>query len=724
MEQTERVNFPTPCNTPRPIRTSEQTRRFAARSLAGEYGRETLAHPAIVREIPNFFDLPVSRRAEICYLSIAEQAPVRHVEGELLVGAATLGTAIRHRIPFTVDPKEESVFWSYSHLTANFDRVLREGTDSFRRRIAARMEQPCTQEQTEFLKSLQYMLDALGVYHKRYMQLLEQREAAAQTQEQKAYYADLRENLALVPFAPPKTFRQGLQALWFTFSFIRLCGSWPGIGRIDVMLNGLLEADLAAGRITQEQARELTAHFFIKGCEWVNLEFRGSGDGQHYQNIVLGGIDESGKDQCGPMTRLVLEIVEEFPIGDFPIAVRVNEQTPKWMYELMARVIRHGSGVVAIYNEKVVLQSLVNTGYDEKEATHFANDGCWEVQIPGKTRFAYYPRDLYKVYQDCALCLDGREIVEHPDFESLYAAFLQGMRELVDWFEGAADGFILKPENMPIPALIALFEDSCIEHACDYECGGPVYVVCSLHVGGIPDIANSMLAVKKLVYEEKKVTLSELIGILKNDWQGHEDLRQYVRGAYQYYGNDSDEVDGLVTRIIHDYCAEMEKVPQRCGVIRTAGISTFGRQIDWKDTRFAHAHGFRCGDILAGNISPTPSTDCKGATAIIRSCCKADYTELRGGTTLDIRLDPTCVNGAEGLEAIEGLLRGFCTLGGYFMQVDVVDTEVLREAQKHPEQYQSLAVRVSGWSARFVTLDEDWQRMIIERTEQEMAPKR
>ena len=715
------VIFPTPCKTPRPIRLSAATRAFADRSLRGEYGREALKNPPIFDDIPDFFEKSQTERAALCYGGIASRAPLRLVPGELLCGAATLGTAISHKIPYRVDKnkEDEMVFWSNSHLTANFDRVLREGTDSFCARIAARRKQPCTEKEKDFLGALDAMLDALGVYHARYMEALLAKQTAAATAEEAEHYRVLRETLQTVPFAPPQSFRQGLQSLWFTFSFIRLCGSWPGIGRIDVMLNDLLQKDLDSGALTLDEARELVAHFFIKGCEWVNLEFRGTGDGQHYQNIVLGGINEDGIDQCGPMTRLVLEVVEELPIADFPIAVRLHRKTPKDIYQLMARVIRHGSGVVAVYNEEVVLKTLAATGYDAKTASHFANDGCWEVQIPGRTRFAYYPRDLYAVYQNEALCMDGRAVVEYPDFEAFYAAYHRGMQGLVEWFQSAADSFI--SNELPIVALIALFEDSCIENARDYECGGPDYVVCSLHVGGVPDIANSMLAVRKLVFEEKRLTLSELVEILKNNWEGHEDLRQYVRGAYSYYGNDCDEADLLVCRIIHDYCAEMAKVKKRCGVIRTAGISTFGRQVDWKDTRFAHAHGFRRGDILAGNISPTPSTDVNGATAIIRSCCKADYSELLGGTTLDLRLDPTCVNGEEGIGAIEGLLRGFCALGGYFMQVDVVDTAVLREAQKHPEQYQSLAVRVSGWSARFVTLCDEWQQMIIERSEQGLS---
>ena len=702
----------------RPIRCSEDTRRFAWDSLHAVYGTDTKKTPSVsMDDLPGFAEMPPYARYDACVRRIAERAPIRICPGELLCGAATLGSAISHVVPATFGG--QIVTSSVSHLTCGFDRVLREGLDSYLDRIHDRMRRPCTEEEKTFLASLENVVESLRVWHARYMEELERRENAAGSESEKAHYRALRENLRDVPFKKPATFRQGLQSLWFLFAFTRLCGNWPGIGRIDAMLGGLLERDLASGALTLEEARELVAHFWIKGCEWICLDGRGSGDAQHYQNIVLGGINEDGIDQCGPMTRLVLEVVEELPIADFPIAVRLNRKTPKDIYQLMARVIRHGSGVVAVYNEEVVLKTLAATGYDAKTASHFANDGCWEVQIPGRTRFAYYPRDLYAVYQNEALCMDGRAVVEYPDFEAFYAAYHRGMQGLVEWFQSAADSFI--SNELPIVALIALFEDPCIENARDYECGGPDYVVCSLHVGGIPDIANSMLAVRKLVFEEKRLTLSELVEILKNNWEGHEDLRQYVRGAYSYYGNDCDEADLLVCRIIHDYCAEMAKVKKRCGVIRTAGISTFGRQVDWKDTRFAHAHGFRRGDILAGNISPTPSTDVNGATAIIRSCCKADYSELLGGTTLDLRLDPTCVNGEEGIGAIEGLLRGFCALGGYFMQVDVVDTAVLREAQKHPEQYQSLAVRVSGWSARFVTLCDEWQQMIIERSEQGLS---
>ena len=155
-------------------------------------------------------------------------------------------------------------------------------------------------------------------------------------------------------------------------------------------------------------------------------------------------------------------------------------------------------------------------------------------------------------------------------------------------------------------------------------------------------------------------------------------------------------------------------------VVFPSGVSTFGRQIEWAPGRLAVPFGYRHGDILSGNASPTPGTDTEGATAAVRSYCKADLCRQTTGAALDIRLFPGTVDGENGVRALEGLLRGFLTLGGYFMQIDVIDADVLRRAQEDPDRYKTLSVRVSGWNARFVTLNREWQEMIIERTEQKI----
>ncbi len=716
MNTTDEIRFYSPMKEGRPIRTSEKTRQFAKESLDGKYGREALKTPFVT--LTDTDGLSPRQLYDCAITEIASGAPLRIVTDEdgavqeLLCGAATLGAAIRHVVPATVDGTN-AVCGSVSHLTCNFDRVVREGMDVYRSRILSRMEDASlTALQREVLQSQLNAWNAMKTYHTRYLDLLSVRMEQAKNDTEKAHCKALYDTLSCVPFAPAKTFRQGVQSIWFTFSFIRLCGNWPGIGRMDLMLEDLYQNDLAAGILSEDEARELLAHFFIKGCEWIHLSDRGSGDAQHYQNLVLGGVDENGIDRTGDVTRLMLEIVEEFPIADFPIAVRVGHASPAWIKTKMAEVIRHGSGVVAMYNEDLIIDSLVGFGYDLREARQFANDGCWEIQIPGRTRFIYRPMDLYGMFLREVLCLDADVPADYTDFDAMYAVFREKMDAVLDGFHADADHFFGDSPS----GVIDLFEDGCIEKARAYHNGGPVYNAFSPHFGGIPDTANAMYAIEKLVFEEKRISFAEFMQILKDNWEGHEPLRQYVRNHYTYYGNDSDAVDGIAARIIHDFVEDCRRVECRNDVLRPPGISTFGRQIEWREQRPASPHGFFRGDILAGNISPTPSTDMAGATAIIRSACKADYSRLTCGTVLDIKLDPKAVSGERGVTAIEGLLGAFLSLGGFFLQIDVVDNAVLLDAQAHPENHQSLAVRISGWSARFVTLDKNWQDMVIARS--------
>ena len=207
-----------------------------------------------------------------------------------------------------------------------------------------------------------------------------------------------------------------------------------------------------------------------------------------------------------------------------------------------------------------------------------------------------------------------------------------------------------------------------------------------------------------------------MMDILKNNWEGAEVLRRYALNQYQYFGNDNDEVDFLARDIVTSFAAFCAQQDGICGYRFPAGVSTFGRQIEWSPYRFATPYGKKAQEILAGNFSPTPGTDKEGATAIIKSYCKTNLKKTVNGAALDIKFLPSVVNNEHGLDAIISLLKGFVTLGGFFMQLDIADTALLKAAQEKPEDYQTLSVRVSGWNARFVTLNKQWQDMIIAQT--------
>ncbi|MBQ8525152.1 MAG: hypothetical protein IJ460_00305 [Clostridia bacterium] len=268
--------------------------------------------------------------------------------------------------------------------------------------------------------------------------------------------------------------------------------------------------------------------------------------------------------------------------------------------------------------------------------------------------------------------------------------------------------------NNPCTA-VSLFEQSCIEKGLSYKEGGTVYNVISPHIGGLPDAVNSLYAIKKAVFEDKIISFTDFMRILKNNWENEEALRKRILSNYTYFGNDCDEVDEIAVKILNDFSDMCKTYDEKTPIRFVSGVSTFGRQIEWAPSRIATPFGRKQGEILSGNLSPTPGTDHNGAAAIIKSYCKADLKKQYTGAALDIGFVPSSIDNDNAITAIAGLIKGFVLLGGHFMQIDTVDKATLTEAQKHPENYQNLSVRVSGWNARFVTMSKEWQDMIIER---------
>lgn len=708
------MEFYTSSKEKRPIRLCEDTRKFAYESLNHKYGLDTKKNPCVTLDhLENFELMTDLEKHDAAIREIVTKAPIRICDEEKISGAATLGNAIGHVMPVTYQNK--TVIGSVSHLTIDFPTVLKYGIRHLREQVLISLEKYRGTEKEAFIKSCISCLDSFDIWHSRYLEALK---------DMPGYEENYR-NLLRVPMEPAENFYEAVQSIWFTFAFVRLCGNWPGIGRIDAMLGPYLKNDLAEGKITLEEAREILAHLFIKGCEWVSGGNYGSGDAQHYQNIVLAGVDENGQEVTNEVTYLVLDILEELGISDFPTTIRVNANSDEKLLRRVAEVMRHGGGILAVYNEDLILEALTGYGYPLTEARQFANDGCWEVQIPGKTYFLYSPFDSLQILQHETLKDYGPDI-DFVDFEALYECYIANLKIQVERiFEDWESNFLSTgvpnkdwnwKKSMPC-TIVSLFEQGCIEKGLSYFEGGPIYNVASPHIGGLPDTVNSLYAIKKLVFEERKLSLQEFMEILQNNWEGEEILRQYVLNTYQYYGNDNDEVDSLAARLVDDFGKMCRELDGRCGYNFPAGISTFGRQLDWLPGRNASPHGRKKGEVLAGNMSPTPGTDKEGATAIIKSYCKADLRKMVTGAALDIKLLPSSVKGEDGLEAMISLIRGFAALGGFFMQLDVVEVETLREAQKRPDDYQTLSVRVSGWNARFVTLNEEWQNMIIEQTE-------
>lgn len=706
------MEFFTSSQFKRPVRLSEETRQFAYQSLGHKYGLDTRKSPAVsLDDIENFEGLPELEKYNAAIYEIVTKAPIRICENEKISGSATLGNAIAHLVPAKYYGND--LWKSISHLTVDFETVVKKGVNYIKSKVEETLKTYSGTDREPFLKSCAHCIRCMEIYHERYMSELKGKDG----------YKQNYENLKRVPFEKATSFYEAVQSIWFTFSFIRLCGNWPGIGRIDFLLGEYLEKDLKDGKITIDEAREILAHFFIKGCEWICGGNYGSGDAQHYQNIVLAGIDEDGNEITNTVTYLVLDILEELGISDFPTTVRINKNTDERLLRRVAEVIRFGGGIIAVYNEDLILKSLTDYGYALNEARKFANDGCWEIQIPGKTYFTYQPFDALAILQKSTLEDYGN--VSFNSFEELYDKYVIDLRNTVNQLKKITHGrFCEKSESdkewkwkNSIPCtVVSIFEEGCIEKGLSYMEGGPVYNVVSPHIGGLPDTVNSLYAIKKLVFDDKRVEFKELMHILKNNWEGHEDLRRTAMNAYSYFGNDNDEVDKIASCLVSAFADICDDTSHNAGFMTPAGISTFGRQIEWAKNRLATPFGKKANDILSGNYSPTPGTDKEGATALIRSLCKSDLKRMVSGAAVDIKLLPAYADNENGVSAIASLIKGFVMLGGHFMQPDIADAELLKKARENPEDYQNLSVRVSGWNARFVTLNKEWQDMIIERS--------
>ncbi len=687
-------------------RLSPDTHELSQQALSGQWGRQIknadFALPASAAS------LSMNMQYAQATMAAAQNAPVCINPDCLLVGSATLDEGRRHLTPLLTSVK------SVSHTTIGFDKVLKYGYKGIREKINERLSRGGLDAGgVDLLNSMLVCLDAADIWHVRYLAGLQEKIAQSSGQEKDTYTA-VYEALKNVPQNPPHNFHEAVQSLWFSFAFQKLMGNWSGLGRIDEMLGPYLKNDLDKGVITKDQARELLAHFWILGCEWTTCAESGSGDAQYYQNVILGGIDESGNEITNEVTYLVLDVVEELHISDFPIAVRINRNTPEKLLGRIAEVQRLGGGMVAVYNEEVVIDGLVKFGYNIKDARRFTNDGCWEVLIPGQTAFIYSPMDMLAVMQNAL----GANLSDELSFDDVYAKFLDGLSEVYNGHIARSQQRWYDKENkLPCP-LLSILVDDCIERAKDYNNRGAKYCVFSPHMGGMADVANSFIVLKELVYEQKTLTLSEFCSIVNNDWQGQESLRRLVLDRIEAYGNDNEQSDSMMVKVFNDYTGIVGSQKSADGVLMPAGISTFGREIEWLKNRKATFSGHKVGDVLATNFSPTPDSDKKGPTAAIKSYCKMDFTRCPGGATLEIKLHPASVTGDNGKDAMVSLIKTFQKLGGWYMQTDVVDSALLIDAQKHPEKYQNLPVRVAGWSARFATLNKQWQDMIINRTQQ------
>lgn len=575
-------------------------------------------------------------------------------------------------------------------------------------------------EKTRFLDSVIIVLEAAINWAKRYAKLAHEMAERENNQARRRELETIAKNCEWVPENPPRTLLEALQCYWLIHlivNFIELPMVGDGI-RFDVCFNPYYEKDLKEGRITREQAQELVECIFVKSQETGFLHppvWSGAGGGAiGFQTITIGGTDSEGNDVTNEISYIVLDAMKSVRTVTPPLALRWHDKIPKKLIDKAIEVLATGMPQPAFFNDKVNIPRLVSLGIPLSDARNYSINNCMVPTIPGKNlnhRSAWanavpLPKLLYEV-----LISKGEEV---KSVEELIDVFIENygirIRKLV-FLSNIADS--LYRQYVPRPFLSAMLDES-IERAQDIREWNYNPDYRDVVILGLNNVADSIAAIKKLVFDEKKISMKELLTALKNNWEGYEEIRRMCLEAPKF-GNDDDYVDLISREVAKRVTQETMKCKTNLGTPVIPDGTVASAFWLWGKICEATPDGRKAGETLHdGSVSPVGGRDYKGPTAVLKSVSKVDPLNS-WNHLLNQNFMPQYLEGYNA-EVFAQYLRTWADLGIHHIQFSVVGRETLEEAQKHPEKHSNLMVRVCGYSAYFVDLSKDLQDSIIART--------
>ncbi len=550
--------------------------------------------------------------------------------------------------------------------------------------------------------------------------------------------AELRliaETCARVPAHAPRTFHEALQTYWFIhLGTITELNGWDAMspGHLDRHLAPFYERDCAAGILDRERAKELLSCFWIKvnntpAPPKVGVTAAESGTYNDFTNINLGGLKSDGRDGSSEVTFMILEVLDELRLLQPQANVQVSARTPDRILKAACRVIRNGSGYPSLFNADEVILAQTAMGKSLVDAREGGTSGCVETGCFGKEAYILHgylntPKILELALNGGVDPLTGKRIGlptrKIADFESLYAEFESQLRHIVDWKVKVSEYLDeLYGTRMPAPFLSVYIAD-CVQKGVDYYSGGARYNTDYIQCVGLGTVTDSFAVLKKHVFEDGRYSLDELRAALAADWNSRDVMRAEIVNHTAFFGNDEDYADDIAIRVVESLIAAIEgRKSWRGGVYHVDMLSTtchvyFGLKTG------ATPDGRKAFSPQSDGTSPSHGADRRGPTAVMKSLGKLDQART-GGTLLNQRFLPAAIAGEVGLESMVQLVRGYFRMGGHHVQFNVVDEATLRDAQRRPENYRNLLVRVAGYSDYFVDLDRNHQEEIISRTAQE-----
>lgn len=520
--------------------------------------------------------------------------------------------------------------------------------------------------------------------------------------------ADGREDVAAVleqvPRYPARTFHEALQFIRIINFAAWLEGNYHvTMGRFDLYCWPYLEADLAAGRITEDKALELLADFFLAFNKDTDLYYS-IYRGDNGQSFTLGGVDREGKPVFNLLSKLCLVASRELKVIDPKINIRVDKNTPLEIYELGSELTAVGLGFPQYTNDDIVIPGFQRLGYALEDARDYAIAACWEIVVP------VLSADIINVGAlSFAKTVDQafhKALPTAANFEEFYQAVDREIREECDRITGKMQNVWFIPS--PLYGLFFPFED--ISKGGKYNNFG-------IHGSGVSTAADSLAAVKKYVFEEHSITPEDYIKAVDSDFQDCPEFLAKLRYDTPKMGNDDDYADSMAVRLLDSFANALEgKRNCRGGVFR-AGTGSAMYYLWHAEEIGASPDGRRKGEGLGTNYSASLFARNQGPFSIVKSFCKPDLVRTVNGGPLTLEFHSSMFSTPDGLHKLALLVKSFVELGGHQIQLNTVDASVLKDAQKHPENYPQLIVRIWGWSAYFVELDKRYQDHVIARNE-------
>ncbi len=621
------------------------------------------------------------------------------------------------------------------------DKIYHKGLEEFIDEIHLSIadhdqRNPVARAKLEELKGMEITARALIQFAKRYADLARKQASKEKNPTRKSELENITEVCERVPAQKPRTFQEALQYYWFVHLGVTLeLNPWDAYcpGHLDQHLEPFYTRDLEEGTLTRDQAEELLACLWIKfdnqpAPPKVGVTAQESGTYTDFVQINIGGVRKDGSNGANPVSYMMLDTIQTMKQVQPNPSVHISEVTPDDFLTRAAEVIREGMGKPDLFNSEVVVKEMLRVGKNLEDAREGGTSGCVETGAFGKE--AYILTGYFNIPKVLEITLNngrdpetgeilGPETGDPRDFKNypeLFRAFEKQLKFFLDTkIEGNLIIEKLFAEEMPAPFL-SLLTDDCIKTGKDYHQGGARYNTSYIQGVGLGTITDALSSIKTHVYDDKDLSMDQMLSLLEKDYEGDERTRQLLVNRTPRFGNDDDRADEIALSVFNGFVKMIDGRPNtrggehRVNMLPTTCHIYFGSRVG------ATPDGRRAGQPLSEGISPVQGADQKGPTAVLNSTAKLDHT-LTGGTLLNQKINPSMIDNPAGLEKFTQLVRSYFKMGGHHIQFNVVDKATLQAAVEDPEKYRDLIVRVAGYSDYFCDLSEVLQQEIISRTE-------